>query len=142
MLLLWFGNIIFTACGITLTAFQIGSGIILFLAGLEMIRSDNKSRITSNTEEPALIPLTLPITVGSGTIGYLFVLSENTVIDKIYNSINLGISVLIIYFMLKYAFKLYKYLGRNRLEVLSKLTGLFLSILAVQSILTGLKQVN
>ena len=141
MFLLWTGDFLFTKFGITIQALQIGSGIILFLSGLQMIRSNNESRNVTNEDDPSLIPLTLPITVGSGTIGYLFVLSKQQVLSKVQNSVGLFVSVVFIYLMLKYAFVINKYLGRKRLQVLSKLTGLFLCILSAQSVINGVKKV-
>lgn len=143
LLILFFGNSIFNLLGITLMAFQIGSGLILLISGINMMQDDNvKTRnITSNTD-PSLIPLTLPITVGPGTIGALFVLSSKlkyiSLIHAFSSIIGIVLAVFAIWLLLYFSNYILNFIGYNGLKVLSKLTGLFLSILAVQSILNGI----
>ena len=141
LLILFFGQNIFSVLGITLIAFQIGSGIILLLSGISMMQeNDINMRIINFEGDPSLIPLTLPITVGPGTVGSLFVWGNDFKFNKlndIYILIGIFISVLIIWFLLYFSYFFDELLGKKGLKVLSKLTGLFLSILAIQSILNG-----
>ena len=77
LVILFFGPPLFKMLGITLIAFQIGSGLVLLLSGISMMQDkDVKSRNLDTTTDPSLIPLTLPITVGPGTVGALFVLGS------------------------------------------------------------------
>ena len=106
-----------------------------------MTDNNVKTRNISSSTDPSLIPLTLPITVGPGTIGALVVLGSQ--LDKnisypIYSIIGICMAVLLIWLLLRFSNKILKFIGYNGLKVLSKLTGLFLSILAVQSILNGI----
>lgn len=143
LLILFFGNSIFSLLGITLIAFQIGSGLILLLSGINMMQdSDVKTRNVNSNTDPALIPLTLPITVGPGTVGALFVLGSQlqslSLINIIASIIGIITAVFAIWLLLYFSNYILKLVGYNGLKVLSKLTGLFLSILAVQSILNGI----
>lgn len=143
LIILFFGNHIFTLLGITLMAFQIGSGLILLLSGINMMQDkDVKTRNLESNADPSLIPLTLPITVGPGTIGALFVLgsqmNHSTLINNIFAVLGILLAVLGIWLLLYFSNYILKLIGHNGLRVLSKLTGLFLSILAVQSILNGI----
>lgn len=143
LLILFFGPSIFKMLGITLIAFQIGSGLILLLSGINMMQDkDVKTRNIDSNTDPSLIPLTLPITVGPGTVGALFVLGSQLK-DLSYLNISLSvlgitIAVFFIWLLLYFSEYILKFVGYNGLKVLSKLTGLFLSILAVQSILNGI----
>jgi multiple antibiotic resistance protein len=84
----------------------------------------------------------LPITVGPGTVGALFVLGSqlhNLSFIHIFSStLGIIIAVFAIWILLYFSKYILKLVGYNCLKVLSKLTGLFLSILAVQSILNGI----
>lgn len=140
-LLLFFGNKLFSILGITLLAFQIGSGIVLLVSGMAMLKSNTvEQRTVDHDEEPSLIPLTLPVTVGPGTIGALFVLGNTESLEKICNLIGLFSAVATIFLLLYFADLLEKLLKKKGLAILSKLTGLFLVILATQSILNGLSK--
>jgi multiple antibiotic resistance protein len=142
LIILFFGPSLFKILGITLIAFQIGSGIVLLLSGINMMVDNNvKTRNISSSSDPSLIPLTLPITVGPGTIGALFVLGsqlDKNISYSIYSIIGICMAVSLIWLLLRFSNKILKFIGYNGLKVLSKLTGLFLSILAVQSILNGI----
>lgn len=142
LFILFFGQSVFSMLGITLIAFQIGSGLILLLSGISMMKDKEiKTRPLLNNSDPSLIPLTLPITVGPGTIGQLFVVGAEMTFN--FNSIliiiGICISVFLIWCLLYFSKYIYKLIGNNGLDILSKLTGLFLSIIAVQSILNGIK---
>jgi multiple antibiotic resistance protein len=84
----------------------------------------------------------LPITVGPGTIGALFVLGSQlnslSMLDIGLSIFGIVIAVFMIWLLLYFSNYILKIVGYNGLKVLSKLTGLFLSILAVQSILNGI----
>ena len=141
--ILFFGNSIFNLLGITLVAFQIGSGLILLLSGINMMQDDNvKTRNMVSNHDPSLIPLTLPITVGPGTVGALFVLGshlrELSYQHIISSTFGIMLAVFAIWLLLYFSNHILRIVGLNGLKVLSKLTGLFLSILAGQSILNGI----
>ena len=143
LIILFFGPSIFKMLGITLIAFQIGSGLILLLSGINMMQDkDVKTRNIDSNSDPSLIPLTLPITVGPGTVGALFVLGSQltnlSILNICLTVFGIMIAVFMIWLLLYYSEYILKFVGYNGLKVLSKLTGLFLSILAVQSILNGI----
>ena len=142
LFILFFGQSIFNMLGITLEAFQIGSGIILLLSSISMIKDKEiKSRPILNNSDPSLISLTLPITVGPGTIGQLFVVGAEMAFnfDSIFVIAGICIAVFLIWCILYFSKYIHKLIGNNGLEILSKLTGLILSIIAIQSILNGIK---
>jgi multiple antibiotic resistance protein len=143
LLILFFGPSLFKMLGITLIAFQIGSGLVLLLSGINMMQDrDVKTRQLESNADPSLIPLTLPITVGPGTVGALFVLGSQlkslTVFNMLSSVCGVIIAIFCIWLLLYFSNFILKIIGYNGLKVLSKLTGLFLAILAVQSILNGI----
>ena len=59
--------------------------------------------------------------------------------DSIFVIVGICIAVFLIWCILYFSKYIHKLIGNNGLEILSKLTGLILSIIAIQSILNGIK---
>lgn len=141
LLILFFGENIFSLLGITLVAFQIGSGIILFLSSLDMMRATEvRTRNVSGKSDPSLVPLAMPVTVGPGTIGALFVMGADmeSAGSKIQYSAGIAIAVFIIWLLLFFSGIVLRVLKEHGLQLLVRLTGLFLAVLSVQTILNGI----
>lgn len=139
------GNYIFELFGITIPAFKITGGILIFFVGFEMLQS-KKSNIkrlkTVNYDENiAISPLAIPILAGPGTI----VTATNFVANT---SSYMNIAVIIVVFalmcLLNYiAFSLSdviaKKIGDNVISVIGKLMGLIIAIIGTSMIISGLK---
>ena len=136
-----FGTYIFALFGITLDAFRIGAGAVLFLSAVSMIQGKSTVSPQDSREEVAVVPLAIPITVGPGTIGALLVMGAGlkTIPEKMIASLALLCSVLAVGFLLSVAGRLERFLGQQGLTILTKLTGLFVSAIAAQIFFTGLK---
>lgn len=142
------GDIAFSSFGITLDAFRIGAGIVLFLSGLEMVRGtnqirsahDNSTDVHASTEDISVVPLTIPIVVGPGAIGVLITLSSvaNNAKSRLCDIIGIILSILVVGLLLYHTSLLEKVLKKRGLTILSKLTGLFLVALATQIIMSGI----
>ena len=77
MVLYLFGEQIFRYLGITLDAFRIGSGIVLLLSGIEVVRGSGIPtgvRQSNDDGDISVVPLAIPYTVGPGTVGTLLVM--------------------------------------------------------------------
>jgi len=136
-----FGTYIFALFGITLDAFRIGAGAVLFISAVAMIQGKAAVSPQETKEDMAVVPLAIPITVGPGTIGALLVMGAGlrTVPEKIVASLALLCAVLAVGGLLFTAGRLEKFLGQQGLTILTKLTGLFVSAIAAQIFFTGLK---
>ncbi len=136
-----FGSYIFDLFGITLDAFRIGAGAVLFLSAVSMIQGKAIVSPQESSEDVAVVPLAIPITVGPGTIGALLVMGAGlkTAPEKITASLALLFAVLVLGGLLFTAGRLEKFLGQQSLTILTKLTGLFVSAIAAQIFFTGLK---
>jgi len=136
-----FGSYIFALFGITLDAFRIGAGAVLFLSAVSMIQGKTAVSPQNTKEDVAVVPLAIPITVGPGTIGALMVMGAdlNTVSDKISASLALLAAVLSVGGLLLAAGRFERFLGQQGLNILTKLTGLFVSAIAAQIFFSGLK---
>ena len=147
--LLFFGRYIFSAFGITLDAFRIGGGALLFLTSIGLVNSnvtDKKQSIqtihpNSKISSIAVVPLAIPVTIGPGTTGTMLVIGAESTSLK-FQLITLGavaFALGVLTVMLAAASWLEDKLGRNVLMILSKLTGLVLAAMASQMIFTGIR---
>ncbi|ACZ12091.1 MarC family protein [Sulfurospirillum deleyianum] len=142
-IILFFGKYIFELFGITLDAFRIGAGALLFLTAIDLVQKEIKADVTCQTDisKHAVVPLAIPVTVGPGTVGALMVMGAE--IDTL-NEMLLGSSALLgaivsIGLLLYLSGHIERLIGRTGLIVLSKVTGLVLAALAAQLIFTGIK---
>lgn len=143
LILLFFGKHIFAVFGITLDAFRIGAGALLFLSAVDLIRGskDGQKVDASNIHDLAVVPLAIPITIGPGTIGILLVMGAGfrNASEHIFGSVALVCAVVLIGFMLYFSHIIKKVIGKQGLLIISKITGLFLAALSAQTIFTGIK---
>ncbi len=136
-----FGKHIFELFGITLDAFRIGAGTILFLSALSMISGNKDAASQDNNRDIAVVPLALPITVGPGTIGMLLVTGAETgsYMEKFTIGAALFFAVVSVGIILYLSTSVKRLIGKQGLEILPKITGLFVSAIAAQIIFTGIQ---
>ncbi len=143
MIILHFGKYIFDLFGITLDAFRIGAGALLFLTAVDLIKKDVNETISCPTDisKHTVVPLAIPITVGPGTIGTLMVMGAEmkNVSTMISGSLALLCSILTVGILLYSSGHMTKFARGTGLIVLSKITGLIVSALSAQLIFTGIK---
>lgn len=143
LVLLFFGQHIFKIFGITLDAFKIGAGALLFLTAVGLIygNKDGQKLTDTNLSDLAVVPLALPITIGPGTIGVLLVMgAEFSSFSKlVLGSLALLCAIILIGTMLYLWSLIEKFIGKNGLLIISKITGLFLAALSAQIMFDGIK---
>ena len=137
------GNAIFDIFGITLDAFRIGAGSLLFLSAVELVRGQagKKPEPDGSDGDMSVVPLAIPITVGPATVGALLVMGagQRQLMDTLIGSASLAAAVLAVGILLFMATHIERLIGKTGLIILSKLTGLILSALAAQIVFTGVK---
>ena len=138
-----FGALIFKYLGISLDAFRIGAGLVLMLSGIDMVRGGDtpKARdLGEYSSDPAVVPLAIPTTVGPGTIGTLLVMGQGAFdrpVRCIYEVCSIIIASILVGVMLYFGRHLKQLLKDKGLNILSKLTGMYIVALAAQIIFTG-----
>lgn len=143
LVLMYFGKYIFAVFGVTLDAFRIGAGALLFMSAVGLVNGKKESQKLADytLSELAVVPLALPITVGPATIGVLLVLvADNTTLtDFIVDGSATLCSVLLIGLMLYFSNLIEKFMGKQGLQIISKITGIILAALSAQIMFTGIK---
>jgi len=138
------GKYIFELFGITIPAFKVTGGILLFYVGFEMLMSkESKIHSKNNSQENnsvAISPLAIPILAGPGTI----VTAMNHVTDASFFHIGIVISIFALMIFLTYlAFSfsdlLVRKIGANLISVIGKLMGLILAIMGTGMVMEGIK---
>jgi len=138
-----FGTYLFNFFGITIPAFKITGGIILFYTGFEMLQSKPsgvKHLKNPNLDENiAISPLAIPLLAGPGTI----VTGMNYVSNTDYKHILIVIVLFTMICLLNYiAFRISDYItnliGNNIITVISKIMGLIIAIIGTQMVLKGI----
>jgi multiple antibiotic resistance protein len=148
------GHLIFKLFGITLPAFQIGGGILLFFVGYELLhgrpshiqypKTEKHEKITDkyngSSLDIAVSPLAIPILAGPGTISTAvnFVGSNTTILNTITVIVLFAIMCLITYVFFIAGDKLVSFLGKGGIRVIARLMGLILTIIAVQMVIIGI----
>ncbi len=140
LVLLFFGKYIFTILGITLDAFRIGAGALLFLTAIDLVKGvEHHSKIhDKEISRLAVVPLAIPMTIGPGTTGILLLMgaSFDDISTFITGASALFCAVFVIGFMLYSSSLIESLVGKEGLQVISKITGLFLAALSAQIIFT------
>ncbi|WP_432738409.1 MarC family protein [Maridesulfovibrio sp. FT414] len=137
-----YGRYIFELFGITLDAFRIGAGAVLFLSALNMVSGAGKNfEAGKEDDDIAVVPLAMPIIVGPGTIGALLVMGSTVsgYSDMILACSAVVAAVLTVGILLFVSSGLKRLLGRRGLNIMSRLTGLFVASIAAQIFFTGLR---
>ena len=127
-----FGKYIFQLFGITLDAFRIGAGTILFLSALSMISGSTDTASQGGNRDIAVVPLALPMTVGPGVIGVLLVIGAEagSLIEKFIIGAALFLDVVTVGIILYLSTGVKRLIGEQGLVILPKITGLFVSAIA------------
>ncbi|MFD1095167.1 MarC family protein [Salegentibacter chungangensis] len=138
------GKYIFSLFGITIPAFKITGGILIFFVGFEMIRAqessiDNQTEINFN-EGISISPLAIPILAGPGTI----VTAMNYTTNAGYLEMAIIVSMAgLIMLMNHLAFissdYLVKFIGKNKIVVIEKIMGLIIAIIGTNMLIQGIK---
>ncbi len=143
------GGVIFQLFGITLAAFRIAGGIILFGIAMGMIsaRSNNDEAKTKPegdiADDISVIPLAIPFISGPGSIATVMILTSEA--PTIYHTVIVFIAVLFTtvscYFSMVYSKVIVRYLGDSGRQIITKVFGLILAVIAVQFVVNGIANV-
>jgi len=141
------GQLVLEALGIDLASFRIAGGLVLLVIALRMVLAETET--SSDTDAPlrgnvAVFPLAMPFIAGPASIMAVVLLTDNnvyTVWQQAETAVLLLLVLAFTYACLVGAELVQRLLGQTGASVVSRIMGLILAALAVQSILTGLHDV-
>lgn len=142
------GKFVFSLFGVTLSAFQIAGGILIFGAARVMTRAETPPEKTSPAEtesarkqsDVAIVPLAIPMLAGPGAISTIILQAgemKHFAVDFPMLVLNVLIVSTIVYFLLRESKWLLRILGSNVIRVITRIMGLVIMAIGIQFILNG-----
>jgi multiple antibiotic resistance protein len=145
------GPSVFGLLGLTMPAFQIAGGLILFLVALDMMRAQRPTKEGPGEvsegrvkQDIAITPLAVPLLAGPAALSTVATLMSQAPgwgeVSVVYLAI--AVTGVAVYATLRLAEPLFRVLGRTGIQVLGRILGLVLAGIAVQFVLNGLRAVG
>jgi len=138
------GKFIFELFNISIPAFKITGGILIFFIGFDMLQSKQssvKSIDNVNVDENiAVSPLAIPILAGPGTIvTAMNFVSKVEMLQIILVIAIFGFMSLLTYYTSKLSDLIVRIVGNNVISVIGKIMGLIIAIIGTGMIIQGIK---
>jgi multiple antibiotic resistance protein len=137
--------------GISLEAFRIAGGILLFGIGMEMVYAKtSRTKLTAtekyesqDMEDIAIMPLAIPMIAGPGAITTTIVLMNEAItltpLAVLVVFLSVILSIVITYYMMRNSDYIMSKVGQREYRAINRLMGMLLIAIAVQFVLTGIR---
>ena len=144
-----FGQFLFQVFGLSTNGFRIAGGIVIMKIGYDMLQA-HYTHIKLNEDEKmhfaddiSLTPLAIPMLCGPGAIANGIVLMEDaeTLLKKAILIFIIAFVFLITALMLRMSTKLVHFMGETGNNVMMRLMGLILMVIAVECFVSGAKPI-
>ena len=143
------GDIILEFFGVTIPAFRIAGGIIIFIIALGMLQA-KRTRLKTTPEEEekgleqeevGIVPIGIPMLAGPGAITTVIVFTSSSQQYNTYITITaIMLTLFFAFFILKQAVSIHRILGPTGLNIFTRLMGLILAVISVQFVIDGIKE--
>lgn len=149
------GAVVLQLFGISLEAFRIAGGILLFGIGMEMVYArTSRTKLTATekyesreNDDVALMPIAIPMIAGPGAITTTIVLMNEaglqagtpTIVFYVIVICAITLSIMITYFMMKNSDYIMTKVGQREYRAINRLMGMLLIAIAVQFIINGVR---
>ncbi len=143
------GKVIFELFGISLPAFRITGGLIVFLIGFHMLQGHSSSIHQSDEDTQkhrevalsvAISPLAMPILAGPGTIATAMNFSaRGGLVDMVVTIAMFAVLCVITYVFFVFGEKFVTFIGNSALGAITRMMGLILAVIGTQMVIEGLK---
>lgn len=142
------GHVIFQLFGITLPAFRITGGLLVFLIGIHMLQGSPSSVHNPTKEDQqkgreaklsvAISPLAIPILAGPGTIATAMNFASPADVLHLATTIAaFFLLCLITYLFFVFGERLIEYIGQAAVNAMTRLMGLILAVIGTQLVIDG-----
>jgi multiple antibiotic resistance protein len=142
-----FGEAVLGFVGISMPAFRIAGGILLFLTALDMLfqrrtkRREDQAEEEDHADDPSIFPLAIPLIAGPGSIATVILLAGQ---QPGFGGLSMVLAIMLVVLLISMALflsagLLERALGKTAINVITRLLGMLLAALSVQFVLDGLK---
>ena len=143
------GNAIFELFGISLPAFRITGGVLIFLVGFHMLQGrsstlhqpqgDAKSGGSGDGPNVAISPLAIPILAGPGTIATAMNYSATgSYVQSAITIAAFSVLCIVTYLAFISGERLIRVLGQSGMDIVTRLMGLILAVVGTQMLIDGI----
>jgi multiple antibiotic resistance protein len=139
------GGAIFGVFGITIDAFRIAGGILFFTMAMPMLtgRTTHAPTDLHSGDDPAIVPLGMPIIAGPGAISTVMVLMGQA--EGVAQAIAVHVAIIVTIGLtavtLWLAPVLMRRLGRSGIMLVTRVLGLIMCVIGIQFVIDGAKPV-
>lgn len=148
LLFLLVGQQLITRLGISLDAFRVAGGALLFLIALDMVfarestakENEDEKKEAQERQDISVFPLAIPLIAGPGTLASVMILSSEHrgfPIDLIAMGLVIAFVLLLCYLALRMSEGIARLIGRTGVNVVTRVLGVLLGALAVQYVADG-----
>lgn len=143
------GEALLLFIGASLPAFRVGGGLVLLLMALAMLnaqaggvrQSQAEARELEQGELQGVVPLAIPLLAGPGAISTAIIAAEGgSFVHQGTIVLCIGIVCLVSWITLRAAHRIAARMGTTGLNVATRILGLLLAAMAVQTMAVGLRQ--
>jgi len=151
LVFLLLGEAVLDFVGISLPAFRVAGGVLLFLTALDMLFERRQARRSDKADDhaeehadddhdPSVFPLAIPLIVGPGAIATIILLTGEAdgALGVAAVALVFGLVLGIVFVAFLASDAIGRALGKTGITVVTRLLGMLLAALAVQFILDGL----
>ncbi|NUM35801.1 MAG: MarC family protein [Candidatus Brocadiae bacterium] len=132
------GPYLFSIFGITLNSFRIAGGVILFLLALDTIRTHKeKSELSPGSLDSLVAILATPLLTGPATISFITIKAYDMSVLPLICNISIAFFFVGVIFVI-FSFSIAK-INVRLIDIVSKILGLFLTAMAIEMIVFGMK---
>jgi multiple antibiotic resistance protein len=148
-----FGQWIFSIYGITIPAFKVAGGLLLFSVAYDMLHGKTSQTKLSKVDEEqfssaevvGIVPLGIPLFAGPGSITIVMILVSESVgngdmvsLAAVFLAITL--TVIISYLLLINSHRVFAFMGKSGAMAFTRIMGILLSAVAINFVLSGTLQ--
>jgi multiple antibiotic resistance protein len=141
------GQLLFKFFGISVHSLRIVGGVIFFMMGMDMLQARlgsvkiKKEEVKSYVTDISITPLAIPMICGPGAITNAIVLMEraNSISLKIELFFAIAIILFATYLILLSSSKIITIIGQTGINVMMRIMGLIVMVIAVEFFFSGLK---
>lgn len=144
------GKLIFELFGLTLPAFRITGGILIFWVGFELLQgrfskmqgppAEGRKAAADSAMRVALTPLAIPILAGPGTIATAMNFASAGSLLAVATTVAvLGVMCLATYIFFVYGREFIGFLGEGVVKIISQLMGLILAVIGTEMVILGVQ---
>lgn len=144
-----FGEQLLIAFGASLAAFRVGGGLVVLLMALAMLNAEAggvrqsraEARQLESGEVSGVVPLAVPLLAGPGAIGTTIIAAQSGGVAHYAGIIGcIAVVCVVTWIALSLAERIGAAMGTTGLNIATRILGLLLAALAIQTMAEGLKQ--